>query len=81
MPTFTTSEAQRRFAVVLQTCELEPVFIRRRKQEVAVVMSLQAYERLTRLNVVQFQQFCDVVGGRAAQLGLTEQQLTSMFHD
>jgi hypothetical protein len=81
MTTFSASEAQRRFATVLQTCELEPVIIRRQKQDVAVVMSLQEYERLTRLNVVEFQRFCNGVGDRAAQLGLIENQLKSTFHD
>jgi len=81
MQTFTASEAKQSFATVLQSCVLEPVVIRRQKQEVAVVMSMQEYERLTRLNVIEFQRFCDEVGDRAAHAGLTEEQLATLLQD
>jgi hypothetical protein len=81
MQTFTASEAKQSFAAVLQTCVREPVLIRRQKQDVAVVMSMQEYERLTRLNVAEFQRFCDEVGGRAEQAGLTEDQLAALLQD
>ena len=81
MQTFTASEAKQSFASVLQTCVREPVVIRRQKQDVAVVMSMQEYERLTRLNVTEFQRFCDEVGGRTAQAGLTEDQLADLLRD
>ena len=81
MQTFTASEAKQSFAAVLQTCVLEPVVIRRQKQDVAVVMSMSEYQRLTRLNVSEFQRFCDDVGGRATEAGLTEDQLAAMLQD
>jgi hypothetical protein len=33
------------------------------------------------LNVSEFQRFCDGVGGRAAQAGLTEEQLAALLQD
>ncbi len=81
MQTFTASEAKQSFAAVLQTCVREPVVIRRQKQDVAVVMSMQEYERLTRLNVTEFQRFCDDVGDRAQQAGLTEAHLATLLQN
>jgi hypothetical protein len=44
----------------------------------AVVMSMQEYARLTRLNVAEFQRFCDTVGDAANQAGLTEEALDAL---
>ena len=38
---------------------------------------MQEYERLTRLNVSEFQRFCDAIGDKATQAGLTEDRLQS----
>ena len=59
----------------------EPVVICRQKREVAVVLSIAEYERLARFNVAEFQRFCDTVGARAAQSGLTEDQLARLLAD
>lgn len=44
-------------------------------------MSTQEYERLVRLNVSEFQRFCDAVGTEAAARGLTEDKLAQLFAD
>ncbi len=59
MRTITASEAKRGFANLIDTASREPVVIQRRKRDVAVVLSMAEYERLTRQNVSQFQRFCD----------------------
>ena len=79
MRTVTASEAKQRFASVLQSCAHEPVLIQKQKRDVAVVMSMQEYARLTRLNVAEFQRFCDTVGGAASQAGLTEEALDALL--
>lgn len=81
MRTVSASEAKQGLASVLHACALEPVVIQRQKQDVAVVMSMQEYARLTRLNVSEFQSFCDKVGQRAAQAGLTEDRLAALLQD
>ena len=47
----------------------------------AVVLSMAEYEKLTRLNVEEFQRFCDLVGERAAERGLTEERLADLLAD
>jgi prevent-host-death family protein len=75
------SEAKQGLAGVLESCVREPVVIRRQKRDVAVVMSMQEYERLTSLNVAEFQRFCDVVGASARDAGLTEDKLAKLLAD
>jgi PHD/YefM family antitoxin component YafN of YafNO toxin-antitoxin module len=65
----------------LEACVREPVVIQRQKRDVAVVISVQEYERLTRVNVAEFQRFCDAVGERAAQAGLNEEKLAALLAD
>lgn len=75
------TDAKQGFATVLDAAQREPVVIRRQKRDVAVLMSVAEYEKLTRLNVEEFQRFCDMIGERAAARGLTEEKLTELLAD
>lgn len=81
MITVTATEAKQGLAAVIEAAAKEPVVIRRQKRDVAVVLSMQEYERLTRLNVAEFQRFCDRVGAKAEQAGLTEEKLAELLQD
>lgn len=81
MRTVSASEAKKSLASVLEACVFEPVLIRKQKRDVAVVMSVSDYERLTRLNVLEFQRFCDTVGASAAAAGMTEDKLAELLRD
>lgn len=73
--------AEQGFAAALDAAEREPVVIRRQERDVAVLMSVAEYERLTRGNVEEFQRFCDAIGKRAAARGLTEEKLAKLLTD
>jgi len=79
MRTITASEARQGFSDVIEAARHEPVVIRRQKHNVAVVMSMEEYERLAHLNVAEFQRFCDQVGASAQKAGLTEGKLTTLL--
>jgi predicted HTH domain antitoxin len=48
---------------------------------VAVVVSMQEYERLTQLNRAEFQRSCDVVGQRAKAAGMNPRELAKLLRD
>ena len=75
------TDAKQGFAEVLDAAQREPVTIRRQEQDVAVVLSIAEYEKLTGLNVEEFQRFCDLVGERAVARGLTEEKLADLLAD
>nr|VFJ75080.1 MAG: prevent-host-death family protein [Candidatus Kentron sp. FW] len=81
MKTVSASEAKQRFAALIDAAAREPVVIFRQKRDVAVLLSIQEYERLVRLNVSEFQQFCDKVGAGARTAGLTEEKLGELLAD
>jgi prevent-host-death family protein len=79
MLAMTASEAKQGFANLIDTASREPVVIQRQKRDVAVVLSMAEYERLTRLNIAEFQRFCDRIGSQAEAAGLTEDQLNALL--
>lgn len=81
MLTMTASEARQGFADVLEAARKEPVVIQRQKRDVAVVMSMDEYQRLVHLNVAEFQRFSDSVGAKAKDAGLTEAMLQELLND
>ncbi len=81
MLTISATDAKQAFATVLENAAREPVLIQKQKRDVAVVLSIADYERLTRVNVQAFQRFCDQVGTRAEQRGLTEEKLAELLSD
>jgi prevent-host-death family protein len=81
MKTIAASDARQSFASVIDAAAREPIVIRRQQRDVAVLLSMQEYERLTQLNRAEFQRFCDAVGQRAAAAGLTEQALAGLLGD
>jgi prevent-host-death family protein len=77
----TATQAKQGLAAVIEAAAREPVLIQRQKRDVAVVMSIQEYERLARLNVAEFQRFCDRVGAQAQAAGLDEAKLAELLAD
>lgn len=79
MRTISASEAKQGFANLIDIASREPVVIQRQKRDVAVVLSMAEYERLTRVNVAEFQRLCDRIGARAAAAGLDEAKLAELL--
>ena len=75
------TEAKQKLASVLDAAQREPIVIRRQKRDVAVLLSMQDYARLTATNIDEFQSFCDRVGREAQQRGLTEDRLEEILQD
>lgn len=79
MRTMTASEARQGFAELLEDARREPVIIQRQKRDVAVMMSMDEYQRLMHLNVAEFQRFSDYVGAKAKDAGITDEVLQELL--
>lgn len=75
------SEAKQGLAALLDAAQREPVTIRRRNRDVAVVISPTDYRRLTSINVEAFQRLCDRISTAAKARGMTEAKLDGMLND
>ncbi len=79
MRTISATEAKQNLGALLDSAQREPVVIRRQKRDIAVVLSPQEYDRLRAINTEEFERFCDQVGARAAEAGLTEGKLAEIL--
>ena len=76
MQYISATEAKQALARVLETVQREPVMIRKQKRDVAVVLSVHEYEKLTAINLEEFEKFSELVGQKAQTKGLTEEKLS-----
>lgn len=65
----------------LDAARTEPVVIQRDRRDVAVLMPIDEYRRLTDARVDEFQAYCDRIAAAAAKRGLTEPKLAALLND
>lgn len=73
------TDAKQSLGQMIEAAQREPVVIRKQKRDVAVLLSMRDYERLTAANIEAFQRFCDLTGERAQARGLTEGKLEELL--
>ncbi len=81
MQYISATEAKQTFAAVIDKAQREPVIVRKQNRDVAVIMSMEDYQRITRINIREFQQFREGVGQKAQERGLTEEILNGLLRD
>lgn len=81
MITLSSNKAKQSFGHVLDSAQREPVLIQKHNRSAAVVLSVAEYERLRGLNAAEFAEFCDMIGRRAHERGLTKTKLDQMLAD
>ena len=72
MQIISATDAKQGLSAALNAAQREPVFIQRQKRNVAVLLSVQEYEKLTEANRRDLLDLCDVMGAKAKKAGLTE---------
>jgi len=81
MKVVSSTDLKQRSGALIDAAQREPVLIRRHNRDVAVMISAEEYERIRRINVDEFQKFCDRVGEEAARRGMTEEILADILKD
>jgi antitoxin Phd len=79
MTVVTASQAKQAFASIIEAASREPVIIQRHEREVAVVMSMDEYRRLSGLAVAEFRRVADAVATSARSRGLTPEKLDELL--
>jgi len=73
------TEAKQTFGAIIDQAQREPVIIRKQNRDVAVIMSIQDYQRLTQTTLQEFQDFRQNIGRKAQERGLTEDELNKLL--
>ena len=79
MKTVSITEAKRAFGALIDAVQREPFVVRRRKRDVAVVLSMAEFDRLRGQHGKELQSLMRDVSRRAADRGLTEQELAKIL--
>lgn len=79
MKTVAATEAKNRLGAILDEAQREPVVISRQARNIAVVLSMEDYERLRSGNVQAFLDLRDDVAAEARAQGLTDETLAELL--
>lgn len=79
MTVVSASEAKQGFASMIDAAAREPVVIRRHERDVAVLLSMDEYRRLSGLAVSEFRRVADETAERARERGLTPERLDALL--
>jgi antitoxin Phd len=81
MKSVSATDAKQQLAALLDTAQREPVVIRRHQRDVAVLLSIDQYERMRGSRIQEFQRFCDRVADEAKARGMSEAVLEEILRD
>lgn len=81
MKTVSATEAKQRFAAMIDAAQREPVVIRRQNRDVAVIVSVEDYERIRGVANEELDRLCESVSKQAAERGLTDKMLADLLKD
>lgn len=81
MRSMSAAEAVQRFPEALDTAKREPVVIRERGEDVAVLISPAEYDKLRGLRAKAFMDICDRVAAKATARGLTDEMFDELMRD
>lgn len=81
MQFISATEAKQTFGAVLEAAQRQPVLIRKQSRDVAVLLSVQEFDKLRGLRVKAFNDIADGIAAKAAAKGMTDELCEQLLSD
>lgn len=75
------SDPNQSLATVVEDAQRETIVVRRDERDVAVVLSMAEFARISAQNIAEFETYCDRIAERAAARGLTAEGVAELLRD
>ena len=79
MEIVSTTEVKQTLDLLIDKLQKEPIMIREQDHDVAVILSIEDYTRITEANIQEFQIFRKNLAKKAQERGLTEDKLKEIL--
>lgn len=81
MKSVNEAQLEEQFAEMLDEVQRQPIVIRRKDREIAILLSMAEYERLRMAAISQFLALRNDVAREASAAGLTEDRLSELLNE
>jgi prevent-host-death family protein len=81
MPTISATHAKQNFAATIDAAQREPVRIQRHERDVAVLVSVEEYEKIHQMRVQGLLRFTEETSRYAGSQGMTDELLEQILAD
>jgi len=78
---YSANEAKQSMGRVLESAQRGPVLIEKHKRPCAVVLSVEEYDKLRKVNLDEFKQVCQRASAKARESGLTSEKLATILSE
>jgi prevent-host-death family protein len=76
-----STDAKQSFGAALDAAQRHPILIQKQNRDVAVLMSVQEYDKLRGMRLKILDNIADQIAAEARRRGYTDQQLEAMIAD
>jgi len=81
MQIMSSTDAKQSFGAALDAAQRHPILIQKQNRDVAVLMSVQEYDKLRGMRLKILDNIADQIAAEARRRGYTDQQLEAMIAD
>lgn len=81
MRELSATDVKQGFGSALDEAQRGPVLIKKQNRAVAVLLSVQEYDKLRGLRLTAFERLCDEIAAKAAARGLDDETFEALMED
>jgi PHD/YefM family antitoxin component YafN of YafNO toxin-antitoxin module len=81
MRKISASDPKQSLATVVDDAQRDTIIVRRDERDVAVVLSMAEFARISAQNIAEFEEYCERIAKRASDRGLNAERFSELLRD